>query len=107
MRIRNPVLAARAVMDKTRHVLLASAGAERFAQAQGLALEGAEYFRTEARLAAISCSSDTSMGVRCAPALDVPPRALSEIISRARRGPQGGRMPSWKIEPNLPGLRGI
>src|SRR5688572_33321867 len=43
-RIRNPVVAARAVMEKTRHVLLAGAGAERFAQVQRLKLEDAEYF---------------------------------------------------------------
>ena len=35
-RIRNPVLAARAVMEKTRHVLLAGDGAERFARGAGL-----------------------------------------------------------------------
>ena len=35
-RIRNPILAARAVMEETRHVLLAGSGAERFARKQGL-----------------------------------------------------------------------
>src|SRR5687767_10292291 len=52
-RIRNPVLAARAVMEKTRHVLLAGDGAERFARAQGLALEKPSYFATEKRLSAL------------------------------------------------------
>ena len=37
-RIRNPVLAARAVMEKSRHVLLVGRGAERFARAQGVKL---------------------------------------------------------------------
>jgi beta-aspartyl-peptidase (threonine type) len=49
-RIRNPVLAARLVMDKTRHVLLAGDGAERFAAKHGLDPEPAEYFRTERQL---------------------------------------------------------
>ena len=52
-RIRNPILAARAVMEKTRHVLLAGSGAERFARSQGLKLERPEYFRTARRLSAL------------------------------------------------------
>src|SRR4026209_368176 len=46
-RIRNPVLAARLVMEKTRHVLLAADGAERFAGKHGLHLEEPSYFATE------------------------------------------------------------
>ena len=45
--IRNPVLAARMVMEKTRHVLLAGNGAERLAEKHGLEPEPPEYFRTE------------------------------------------------------------
>ena len=44
-RVANPVLAARAVMEKTRHVLLAGHGAERFAARQGLRLVDEGYFR--------------------------------------------------------------
>ncbi|TMH65211.1 MAG: isoaspartyl peptidase/L-asparaginase [Betaproteobacteria bacterium] len=52
-RIRNPVLAARAVMEKSRHVLLAGRGAERFARAHGLELVPDSYFATQSRLAAL------------------------------------------------------
>jgi beta-aspartyl-peptidase (threonine type) len=52
-RIRNPVLAARAVLEDGRHVLLAGAGAERFARAQGLALVRPSYFDTPERRAAL------------------------------------------------------
>lgn len=48
-RLRNPVLAARAVMDHSEHVLLAGAGAEAFAQAQGLELVAPDYYFTQAR----------------------------------------------------------
>jgi beta-aspartyl-peptidase (threonine type) len=48
-RLRNPVLAARAVMEKSEHVLFAGEGAEAFAEAQGLALVSPEYFFTQAR----------------------------------------------------------
>ena len=52
-RIRNPVLAARAVMEDGRHVLLAGSGAERFARKHGLRFERPEYFHTARRLAAL------------------------------------------------------
>ena len=52
-RIRNPVLAARAVMQKSRHVLLVGRGAERFAGRQGLRMEKPEYFATRSRLLAL------------------------------------------------------
>ena len=52
-RIRNPVLAARAVMEKSRHVLLVGPAAERFAKKQGIALAPASYFHTASRLAAL------------------------------------------------------
>ncbi|GAB4092179.1 isoaspartyl peptidase/L-asparaginase family protein [Flaviaesturariibacter terrae] len=45
--IRNPVTAARAVMDHTEHVLLIGPGAERFAQQQGLEMVDPSYFRTQ------------------------------------------------------------
>lgn len=49
--VRNPVRLARAVMEKSGHVLLIGAGAEAFAASQGLAVEEPDYFRTETRLA--------------------------------------------------------
>lgn len=52
-RIRNPVLAARAVLEDGRHVLLAGAGAERFARERGLALVRPSWFATPERLAAL------------------------------------------------------
>ncbi|SOZ35084.1 isoaspartyl peptidase/L-asparaginase family protein [Cupriavidus neocaledonicus] len=48
-RVRNPVLAARAVLEHSEHVLFAGAGAEAFAQAQGLELVEPEYYFTQAR----------------------------------------------------------
>jgi beta-aspartyl-peptidase (threonine type) len=69
-RIRNPVLAARAVMEKTRHVLLAGDGAERFARAQGLALEKPSYFATEKRLSALKRNLKNYHGTVGAVALD-------------------------------------
>ena len=47
--IRNPILLARQVMTGSPHVMLAGAGAEEFAIAQGFALVDEEYFSTEFR----------------------------------------------------------
>lgn len=51
--VKNPVLAARAVMERTPHVLLAGAGAERVARRQGLAMVPPAYFDTRRRLLAL------------------------------------------------------
>ena len=48
-RVRNPILLARAVMERSPHVMLAGAGAEAFAEGQGIALVEPAYFRTERR----------------------------------------------------------
>ncbi|WP_322011793.1 isoaspartyl peptidase/L-asparaginase [Paraburkholderia sp. J12] len=48
-RLRNPVLAARRVLECSEHVLFTGEGAEAFAAAQGLALVDPDYFHTDAR----------------------------------------------------------
>ncbi|MGU7783287.1 isoaspartyl peptidase/L-asparaginase family protein [Burkholderia sp. PU8-34] len=48
-RIRNPVEAARRVMDRSTHVLLSGVGAEQFAADEGLAFESPDYFYTDFR----------------------------------------------------------
>lgn len=47
--IRNPITAARAVMEKSPHVMMTGAGAEKFARQQGLEIVNPSYFYTEAR----------------------------------------------------------
>lgn len=47
--VRNPVSLARAVMDRSPHVLLAGEGAEAFARDHAIALVDPEYFGTEVR----------------------------------------------------------
>jgi beta-aspartyl-peptidase (threonine type) len=50
---RNPILAARAVMEKSPHVLLAGEGALRFCRAQGLTFAPDIYFVTPGRVQAL------------------------------------------------------
>ncbi|MEZ5461587.1 MAG: isoaspartyl peptidase/L-asparaginase [Dokdonella sp.] len=47
--VRNPILLARAVMEKSSFVMLAGTGAEEFARESGIALVDPSYFRTERR----------------------------------------------------------
>ncbi len=48
-RIRNPIKAARAVMEKSEHVMFAGPGADAFAASQGLAMVDNTYFDTPER----------------------------------------------------------
>lgn len=49
-RVRSPIAAAKAVMLQSKHVLLTGAGAEQFAEEQGLEMVPPGYFITERRL---------------------------------------------------------
>jgi len=49
--IKNPVVLARRVMERSAHVMLMGTGAEEFALEQGMALMPGRYFRTAQRLA--------------------------------------------------------
>lgn len=48
-RVRNPILLARAVMERSAHVMMIGAGAEAFAREVGIVMVDPKYFRTEAR----------------------------------------------------------
>src|SRR5438045_9191793 len=47
--VRNPIVLARAVMEKSKHVMMVGAGAEEFAKHNGIELGDAKYFFTQAR----------------------------------------------------------
>lgn len=51
--IKNPITAARAVLEKSEHVMLSGTGAEQFAREQGLETVDPEYFHTERRWKAL------------------------------------------------------
>ena len=52
-RVKNPILAARAVMDQSEHVMFAGEGADSFAESVGLELVENDYFTTERRVEAL------------------------------------------------------
>ena len=88
-RIRNPVLAARAVMENTRHVLLAGDGAERFARQQGLKLESPAYFRTARQLDSLRNKKKNYHGTVGAVALD----GDGNLAAATSTGGYTGKMP--------------
>lgn len=51
--VRNPIDLARAVMEKSPHVMMIGEGAETFARQQGIEMVPASYFRTESRWQAL------------------------------------------------------
>jgi len=69
-RIRNPILAARAVMEKSPHVLLVGKGAEAFARKHGVAFASQRYFHTAARLESLKKGLSGHHGTVGAVALD-------------------------------------
>ena len=57
--IKNPISAARKVMDETWHVMLAGDGADNFAKEQGLEIVNNNYFYTERRWKALQKEQDS------------------------------------------------
>ena len=51
--VKNPINLARAVMEKSKHVMLSGKGAEQFAKEQGLKIVDPSYFYTERRFKAL------------------------------------------------------
>jgi L-asparaginase / beta-aspartyl-peptidase len=88
-RIRNPVLAARAVMESSPHVLLAGGGAERFARKHGLKLEPPEYFHTAKRLSALKRRLKNYHGTVGAVALDL----AGNLAAATSTGGYTGKLP--------------
>src|SRR3954454_3156212 len=63
--IKNPITAARTVMDKSQHVMMAGKGAEKFAAQQGCTIVDPSYFFTEDRWKALQkAKADDSLKTR-------------------------------------------
>lgn len=91
-RIRNPVLAARAVMEKSRHVLLVGRGAERYAREHGVRMVPASYFATRSRLLALRRRLVGHHGTVGAVALDGDGRLAAATSTGGYTGKLPGRV---------------
>jgi L-asparaginase / beta-aspartyl-peptidase len=87
-RVRHPVALARAVMEETRHVLIAGAGAERIAEERGLELCDPPWFVTERQHERWLASQGTVGAV----ALDADGRLAAATSTGGMRGQLPGRV---------------
>ncbi len=71
-RVRNPILLARAVMERSPHVMLTGAGAEAFATSVGIELVDPAYFRTEHRWQQLERAREAERR----PSTGLPPREI-------------------------------
>ncbi|MEX3857759.1 isoaspartyl peptidase/L-asparaginase family protein [Paraburkholderia sp. BR10923] len=89
-RVRNPVLAARRVLERSDHVLFTGEGAEAFAAAQGLEFVDNSYFNTDARYRQWQLAREQQR-----PMLDHDAATLASAASG-----NGDPMPHEPIDPN-------
>lgn len=95
--VRNPVRLARMVLERSPHVLLAGAAAERFAQRHGVELVASRHFHTERRLRRLleggdDFAADRDGGTVGAVARDGRGRVAAATSTGGRTGKSPGRV---------------
>jgi beta-aspartyl-peptidase (threonine type) len=90
--VRNPVLAARAVLAEGRHVLLVGAPATEFAREHGLAFESEEWFVTDRERAALERRQQAATGTVGAVARDSAGRLAAATSTGGTAGQRVGRV---------------
>ena len=90
--VRNPIRAARAVMEEGHHVLLAGAAATDFAATAGLAFESETWFVTERERLALSRATEAARGTVGAVARDARGRLAAATSTGGVSGQRLGRV---------------
>ena len=85
-RVRNPVLAARAVLDSGRAVLLAGEAADDFAASQGLAMVAPNYFTTQRRVEALKLLQQRAATGAFVPASEAEKHGTVGAVARDQHG---------------------
>ena len=85
-RVRNPVLAARAVLDSGRAVLLAGEAADDFAASQGLAMVAPTYFTTKRRVDALKLLQQRAATGAFVPASEAEKHGTVGAVARDQQG---------------------
>ena len=92
-KVKNPVLLARMVMDKTEHVMLIGSGAEKFAEEIGIELVDPSYFYSEKNLKRVRKSkADEKLGTVGAAALDQTGNLAAATSTGGRTNKMTGRV---------------
>jgi beta-aspartyl-peptidase (threonine type) len=106
---RNPVQVARCVLERSPHVFLAGAGAERFADAQGLPRVANDYFVTAHRSAQLRAALHQAVSAADPAdraALDEPPLGTVGAVARDRHGGLAAATSTGGIAGKMPGRIG-
>lgn len=92
-KVKNPVLLARKVMEKTEHVMLVGKGAEKFAKEIGIELVDPSYFYSEKNLKRVRKSKeDEKLGTVGAAALDQSGNLAAATSTGGRTNKMTGRV---------------
>ena len=92
-KVKNPVLLARMVMEKTEHVMLIGSGAEKFAEEIGIELVDPSYFYSEKNLKRVRKSKeDEKLGTVGAAALDKSGNLAAATSTGGRTNKMTGRV---------------
>ncbi len=85
-RVRNPVLAARAVLDGGQAVLLAGAAADEFAERHGLVMVAPSYFTTQRRVDALRRLKENAASGAILPASEAEKHGTVGAVARDAQG---------------------
>ena len=85
-RVRNPVLAARAVLEGGKAVLLAGSAADEFAERHGLAMVEPSYFTTQRRLDALRRLKENAASGAILPATEAEKHGTVGAVARDAQG---------------------
>lgn len=100
--VRNPITAARAVMEKSEHVLLTGPGAEQFAREKGLAIVEPSYFFTQARYDQLQKALSQEKSAGTPDQLNTPtkatPAAPIKTKTKTKAGKSTGMVPAASSE---------
>ena len=103
---RNPIAAARAVMDHSPHVMLCGEGAMSFLRTQGIVFEAEEYFQTERRWRALHEKLERERAGRLAPLEDADRHGTVGAVARDQEGRLVAATSTGGVTAKLPGRVG-
>jgi len=105
-RTKNPVLAARAVLEHTPHVMLVGAAADRFARDSDLEIVRPDYFSTPQRLAALKLAQERELGLNATRASDEERHGTVGAVALDSRGNVAAATSTGGFTNKMPGRVG-
>ena len=103
---RNPVLAAKIVMERSGHVVMVGEGAHEFLRGMGCTFEEDEYFQTERRWRALQDKLNGQRAGNIAPLDDADRHGTVGAVAMDRRGGLAAATSTGGITAKLPGRLG-